>query len=54
MKKIKMNKNSLKIIFEMGAQVEPLTLKVLRILGYLMIRWSYLNILFNVPSPLDS
>ena len=41
-------KNSLKIIFEMGEQVEPLSLKVLRISGYLMIWSSYLNILFTV------
>ena len=52
--KIKINKNSLKIIFEMGEQVEPLSLKVLRISGYLMIRSSYLNILFTVLSTLDS
>ena len=37
----------------MGEQVEPLSLKVLRISGYLMIRSSYLNILFTVLSPLD-
>ena len=32
------------VIFEMGEQVEPLSLKVLRISGYLMIWSSYLNI----------
>ena len=41
------------VTFEMGEQVEPLSLKVLRISGYLMIRSSYLNILFTVLSPLD-
>ena len=53
--KIEINKNSSKIIFEMGEQVEPLSLKALRISGYLMIRSSYLlNILFTVLSRLDS
>ena len=41
------------VTFDMGEQVEPLSLKVLRISGYLMIRSSYLNILFTVLSPLD-